>query len=302
MNKFNTMGKSEPVNGYHEIIQMPAGRLQAERLPHEHFNVFLRGEACKRTASYLRRDFFKIGLVIGSGKLHYADRTIEIEDHALVFYNPQVPYSWEAISETQAGYFCLFKEEFISTAKEGIQESPLFKKDENPVFFLDDEQFVFIDKIFKKMLKELESDYIHKYDLMRHYTYLILHEAMKMKPVKSSFKYINASNRIALLFTELLERQFPVDSAEQPLQLKTPQDFAGRLSVHVNHLNRAVKEVKGKSTSQLIADRVASEAKSLLKFTENNVAEIAYGLGFEHASNFNTFFKKHTGATPKSFR
>ncbi len=288
------------------LVRRPAlqasGMMAAEKLPHEHFNVFQRGEACRRTASYIRRDFYKIGLVVGSGRLHYADRTIEIDHHALVFYHPQVPYSWEATSEAQGGYFCLFKEAFLGTSKEGLQDSPLFRKDENPVFFLDEEQFVFADTIFRKMMRELESDYSFKYDLVRHYTYLLLHEAMKMKPLPSSGRYLNASTRITLLFSEMLERQFPVDSAEQPLLLKTPHDFAGKLSVHVNHLNRAVKEVTGKSTSILIADRVAAEAKKMLKFTENNVSEIAYGLGFEHASNFNTFFKKHTGYTPKAFR
>ena len=60
---------------------------------------------------------------------------------------------------------------------------------------------------------------------------------------------------------ELLERQFPVDSTEQSLKLKTPHDFADRLSVHVNHLNRAVKDVTGKSTSEIISARIANEAK-----------------------------------------
>ncbi|MNE19454.1 HTH-type transcriptional regulator ChbR [compost metagenome] len=101
---------------------------------------------------------------------------------------------------------------------------------------------------------------------------------------------------------EMLERQFPIDSSEQSLALKKPSDFAEKLDIHVNHLNRSIKEVTGRSTTEIISSRLANEAKALLRHTDNSVAEIAYTLGFEHPSNFNSFFKKQTQLTPKSFR
>ena len=39
------------------------------------------------------------------------------------------------------------------------------------------------------------------------------------------------------------------------------------LNVHVNYLNRAVKEVTGKSTTTHITERIVSEAKALLQHT-----------------------------------
>jgi AraC-like DNA-binding protein len=44
------------------------------------------------------------------------------------------------------------------------------------------------------------------------------------------------------------------------------------------------------------------EAQALLRHSTWQVADIAYGLGFGHASNFHAFFKKHTGQTPASYR
>ncbi len=99
-----------------------------------------------------------------------------------------------------------------------------------------------------------------------------------------------------------MERQFPIDSPENILTLKSPADFAQNLSVHVNHLNRAVKEVTGKTTTNHIADRIVKEAKALLVHTDWNVSEIAYSLGFEYPTYFNNFFKKHTELSPKSLR
>ena len=113
---------------------------------------------------------------------------------------------------------------------------------------------------------------------------------------------INATSRITNLFMDLMERQFPVEHTVEPLKLRTAQDFAERLSVHVNYLNRSVKEVTGKPTSVHIAGRIVSEAKALLQYTDWSVADIAYALGFEYPTYFNNYFKRATGATPRSFR
>ena len=104
------------------------------------------------------------------------------------------------------------------------------------------------------------------------------------------------------MFLELLERQFPVESADRPLQLKTAQDYANNLNVHVNYLNRAVKEVTGKPTTAHISDRIVNEAKALLQHTAWNIADIAYALGFEYPTYFNNYFKRMTGTNPKSLR
>jgi AraC family transcriptional activator of pobA len=270
-----------------------------------HINVFERGVFCKQLAPFSRRDYFKISLIEGCGLLHYTDKTVEVTGHALVFYNPSMAYSWDPLSEKQGGYFCLFNSSFLAPVLNDVhvKNSALFNAATNPVYNIDEQQAEELGFIFRQMNKELESSYAGKYDVLRHYLQLFIHEANKMQPAHATRqKYLNASSRIASLFIELLERQFPVDSTEHALKLKSPVDFAGRLSVHVNHLNRAVKEVSGKNTTELIAARVASEAKSLLQHTNNSVAEIAYSLGFEHASNFNVFFKKQTGYTPLMVR
>jgi len=270
-----------------------------------HFNVFERGTLCKRLTQIHRSDFYKIALVIGTGILHLEDRKIEVTGRALVFYNPYTPHLWESVSEKQEGYFCLFNNHFIapSLGDNNFRNSPLYNTNLSPVYHLSKEQADDLLFIYKKMMKEVESSYVQKYELLHHYLHLIIHEAHKMQPVNSATeKYANASARISTQFIEMLERQFPVDSTEQSLKLKTPHDFAEKLSVHVNHLNKAVKEITGKSTSEIISSRIANEAKALLKHTDNTVAEIAYSLGFEHPSNFNIFFKKQTQATPKMMR
>jgi AraC-like DNA-binding protein len=112
----------------------------------------------------------------------------------------------------------------------------------------------------------------------------------------------NASQRIANLFLELLERQFPIDENHRQLSLRSASDYAKQLNVHVNHLNRAIKDTTEKTTSQIIAERIVQEAKILLKHSAWTVSEIAYSLGFTEVTHFNNFFKKHISLSPLKFR
>ena len=254
--------------------------------------------------SYSRKDFYKINITFGNFLFHYADRSFETEDSFLFFGNPHIPYSCEAISEEHYGYTCLFTEDFLklSDRSESLQQSPLFKIGGNPIFNLNAAHADTFTKLFQKMIEEQNTEYAYKDELIRNYISLFIHEALKIQPSENNFKYSNASARITSVFLELLERQFPIESADRPLELRTAQDFARYLSVHINYLNSSVKEITGKSTTSHIAERITGEAKALLQHTDWNVSEIAYALGFEYPTYFNNFFKKRTGAVPKSIR
>src|ERR1044072_314668 len=286
---------------YARIGKSDAERLSLNNAGSGHFNVYPR-EACKSTF-YGRRDFYKISLVLGTGKLHYADKWMELDKPFLLFSNPRIPYSFETISSEQKGWYCLFTEAFLHPSDpETLQDSPLFNTTGVPAFFVDEKQQDYLTYIFREMMTEMESDYAHKFDLLRNYLHLLIHQAMKMQPSGRGESPINASARITHQFLDLLERQFPIDPTETELRLKTANDFAEKLSVHVNHLNRALKEVTGKTTTEHISARIIQEAMALLRHSDWNIAQIAYGLGFEYTAYFNIFFKKHTGLTPMEAR
>lgn len=288
---------------YARIRQVDAEDFQLNNAGSGHFNVFPR-DTCYRTTPYGRRDFYKISFILGTGRLHYADKWVELDKPALLFSNPMVPYSWEAISPEQKGWYCLFTEAFVHPVerKETLQDSPLFRTGGMPAYFVDDQQQKDIAYIFRKMTDEMASRYGHKFDVLRNYLHLLIHQAMKMQPADYAERPVGAAARITQQFFDLLERQFPIDTTETELQLKTANDFAEELSVHVNHLNRALKEVTGKTTTEHISARVIKEATALLRHSDWNISQIAYGLGFEYPAYFNIFFKKHTGLTPLQAR
>lgn len=268
------------------------------------FNVFESDSESSVIRSYSRKDFYKICLVTtGKSNIQYADKEIEIDATYLFFGNPLVPYSAQLLSEKQTG-FCLFAEDFLKghERSESLQNSPLFKIGGTPVLLVTDEQRDFIIMIFRKMLSEQDTEYVYRAELIRNCINLIIHEALKMEPLNNFTSHKNAPSRVTSFFLELLERQFPIEGTERPLQLKTAQDFAKRLSVHVNHLNRSVKEVTGKSTTTHISERIIAEAKALLQHTDWTIAEIAHALGFEYPTYFNNYFKRMTNTYPSSLR
>ncbi|WP_420386735.1 helix-turn-helix domain-containing protein [Roseivirga sp.] len=268
------------------------------------FNVFQIEADDTSVKTYSRKDFYKICLTSGRSMIHYADRSYEHEGTVLFFGNPHIPYSWETISTSYTGYTVLFSEEFLklSDRSDLLQQLPFFKIGGTPILDINEEQRQSLNQLFIKMIEEQQSDYQMKDEVIRNYIHLILHEAMKLQPSVSMDNKKNAASRLTSVFLELLERQFPIESAEKPLSMTSAQDYANGLAVHVNYLNRAVKEVTGRSTTSHITERILNEAKALLQHTDWNISEIAFALGFDYPSYFNNFFKKQTGMTPKALR
>lgn len=270
-----------------------------------HFNVFrLDDFICKpaRAVPYNRRNYYKISFIIGKNRAYFADKMIESDGQVLLFANPQIPYSWEPLDDEQSGFFCIFTEAFFDQFG-NIKSYPMFQPGGNPVFVLPDNQLSSVKAIYTKMLTEIQSDYTYKYDVLRNLTFELIHLALKLQPVQSTlYSNANAATRISSMFMELLERQFPIESPIQQVLLRSPAEFASQLAVHVNHLNRALKETTGQTTSQLISARILQESRALLKHTNWNISEIAWCLGFEELSHFINFFKKNVSLTPKTFR
>lgn len=270
-----------------------------------HFNVFrlepFVGDKAQ-PVPYKRRDYYKIMLVIGNSYVHYADKVIEVKKQALSFSNPYIPYKWEHLHTIRSGAFCIFDKHFFHQYG-NLDQYTVFQPNGTHIFELSDDQVEKTAAIYKRIFEEINSEYLHKYDVLRTLVFELLHFAMKMEPSANFDKQpVNASQRISTLFLELLERQFPIDDTHQKIHLRSASDFARQLNVHVNHLNRAVKDTIEKTTTQIIAERILQEAKILLKHSKWNVSEIAFALGFTEVTHFNNFFKKHVQLSPLKFR
>jgi AraC family transcriptional activator of pobA len=78
--------------------------------------------------------------------------------------------------------------------------------------------------------------------------------------------------------------------------------YAEKLLMTPDRLNDHVKRATGVTAGHLIRQRVLTEAKRQLVFTNQPIHEIAYDLAFSDPSHFARFFRQQTGATPQAFR
>jgi AraC-like DNA-binding protein len=270
-----------------------------------HFNLFRLEpyvEGKPTNIPYRRRDFYKIMLVKGQSEVHFADRSVAVQKQALSFSNPQIPYKWEHLDKIREGVYCIFNQHLFHQYGQ-LAQYEVFQPKGKHIFELTDDQVAIVSDIFDRIEKELYSEYKYKYDVIRNLISELLHFGLRLQPpIEQEKPAPTASQRISALFVELLERQFPIDDQHPSIQLRAASEYADQLNVHVNHLNRAVKEALQKTTTQVIAERLIQEAKILLRHSKWGVAEIAYALGFAEPTHFNNFFKKHTAVSPTAFR
>jgi AraC family transcriptional activator of pobA len=95
-------------------------------------------------------------------------------------------------------------------------------------------------------------------------------------------------------FMELLERDFTVSHEAA--------HYAAEMGMTTGTLSRLLTKLTGRSTKQLILDRVILEAVRLLRFTDLSIKEIAAQLGFSDQFAFSKAFKRQRGEAPLDFR
>ncbi|MEA2377342.1 MAG: AraC family transcriptional regulator, transcriptional activator of pobA [Thermoleophilaceae bacterium] len=104
----------------------------------------------------------------------------------------------------------------------------------------------------------------------------------------------DASAQLHRRFAQLLEHDFAGH--------RDTGHYADALGVPQAALSRALSEVTGRTTKELIIDRVMLEAARLLRFTDRSVNEVAYAVGFDDQLYFSRAFKRQRGEAPTAYR
>lgn len=102
------------------------------------------------------------------------------------------------------------------------------------------------------------------------------------------------SAQIAHQFKGLLSGNFKT--------MKSPTQYAKVMNYSLSHLNESVKHITGFPVSYWIHQQVVLEAKRLLYYTDMDVKEIAFSLGYEDHTYFSRLFGKFVGQSPGAFR
>lgn len=103
-----------------------------------------------------------------------------------------------------------------------------------------------------------------------------------------------AAGSVVDRFTRLVERDYRTR--------QRVSDYADELGLTPGHLNALCRSQAGRSAGAIIRSRVITEARRLLRYSDQPASQVGYLLGFGDPAYFTRFFRRETGMTPTGFR
>ncbi|WP_456311674.1 AraC family transcriptional regulator [Pseudomonas shirazensis] len=229
----------------------------------------------------------------GTFKLNIDFENVEFTAPALVCVFPEeVHYIVEV--KNPKGWMISFDPSLVSTEVLQLLENKI-----NNPFLLQREsifcqQLIILMDLIEKVQLENTNNYTQKsiHSLLNALLSLVAGELVSNLSLDKSKE--NRSIIIKETFIKLTKQHFKT--------WKQPAQYASALSISASHLNDTVKLLTGSPVSVHIQEASILEAKRLLYFTDNNVKEIAYLVGYDEPVYFGKLFKKVTNLTPLEFR
>ncbi len=242
-----------------------------------------------------KHDFYLVILFTqGSGKHEVDFETFTIERGSLFVLKPGQMHYWE-LSEDVDGFVFFHSREFFDQGfySLSIKDFHFYNVLQGPPYFKLDERLLNCIQFY---MNEIHTEYI-KHDFLKwqkiHSMIVLVY--IEISRVKTPSGNINNQTYLRKLrqFEDLIEENFRSE--------KFVKVYASQLNITEKHLNRVTKSCIGKTSTQLISERIVLEAKRMLFYSDLNVTQIGETLGYYDNSYFVRFFKKNVGMTPLAF-
>jgi len=253
-----------------------------------------------RSIGPMRSAFYRISFTVAGtldmqiGLEHYRHQPLTV---ACTY--PNQIFSKNNISADAFGYYLLFTTSFLDEVLPSGRlpvEFPFLSVTGVPLFQLYAEEMGACVDWLKRMDIELHAVRPARDRAIQLYLYLLLLE------IRRSYERQGFDGATEGPAGHGLVSRFHKLVGEHYLSRRQVSDYAQMLSVSPNHLNKVVKEVTGKTASESIRELLGQEARSLLRYTDKTISEIAYQLDFSDPASFNRFFKGESGETPLAYR
>jgi len=232
----------------------------------------------------------------GKSKQNIDFKNYSISENTLFFISPGQLHLFEEWNDIE-GYVILFTETFFLQIFQNknilFELSYLDNLYENPFLQLTKEDAIIIQPIIVLIYEESNSSE-KSTETIQALLLVLLRRIQKLFSQKSHQNNNNQQIVIFKQFKKMVELYFAKNISVS--------NYASQLNVSTNQLNTFVKAISGKTTTEIIQERIILEAQQLLQFSEFTVSQIADKLGFEDSSYFARYFKKKNGLSPIDFR
>lgn len=247
-----------------------------------------------------RTDFFHILLLKGGVSKHFVDfQSIDIQPPTLLYINKDSVHAFEN-TEQLDGKGIVFLDSFFCSNEQDAQFlhnctcfnnfSAISRLNYSEECQGLKDIFALMYDAFQKPAGQYHAVYLR--NLL--HNFLILSERILRQQSDFEVLPVGADMDYTSAFRNLLNMHF----ASQ----KNVGFYAALLNITENRLYHATQHILGKSPKQIINERILLEARRLLVNSAKAVKEISFELGFGEPTNFNQFFKKNAGITPKEWR
>jgi len=246
-----------------------------------------------------QKDFFQINFIESSPnssiKLNVSEQ-VSI-DQSVYFISPEHIYSWKWAKDIE-GYAIYFDHSFLDFSKVDVTTEfyELFNLRKENILHLNTEESRELKEIIVKLYEDYHRNNAFKKQILQSFLLTLL---FKLKNI-----YLSRESKrdvaISRVQTKYIEFQNLIKNSY--ITQKSVRFYAEQLFIGPNYLNEICQKVAQKTAKQIIQDHLLLEAQKLLNYSNADIAEIGFQLGYKEATHFTRFFKQQTGVTPKQFR
>ncbi len=238
--------------------------------------------------------FFLLVFKKGSGTHNIDFEEYPVEHHSVFFLRPGQVHQL-SIDKSCTGYLLQFSKDFYYP--NDLRSKELLRKASNKNYCrIPTEKSDNLYSILEGMLLEFTTKQENYPDIIRATLSVFF-----IQMIRNRISTGNSSNQNTLYEQERTEELLDLIQS-CVFEQKLVSYYADSLNLSVYQLNAITKSTLGKTCSELIDEHILLEAKRHLLATTSQVKEIAYLLGYDDASYFTRFFKKHLGISPEEFR
>jgi len=206
-------------------------------------------------------------------------------------------HHWELSDDIQGFIFFHTQSYYdIHYTKNSVNNFPFFYNLQNsPALYLTPSDSDYLKSFFEQIYIENQSDNLLKSNKIISLLDLIYIESTRHYIEKNEIEVIPQNSYTTKFqeFEHLVEQHYKTE--------KSPSQYADWLNISPKHLNRITQNMIGKTTTDIILDRVFLEAKREIIAQKLSFNQIADHLGYEDYAYFSRLFRKKCGETPSSF-